>query len=139
MTNQPTPGNRRFYRLHRPVDVSGISGTGFPAEIAVFSDGHAAIHWPGKYPTTTPHPGGLAWTEGIHCHQVGVEVGTAARAFERVVVHLVVVKLEHADPIALFLPAVRLGKELEQIEAADIRRHPDRLRPEHLIELTGVV
>lgn len=70
MTDQPTPapGNRRFYRLHRPVDVSGISGTGFPAEIAVFSDGHAAIHWPGKYPTTTPHPGGLAWTEGIHCH-----------------------------------------------------------------------
>lgn len=68
MTDQPTPGNRRFYRLHRPVDVSGISGTGFPAEIAVFSDGHAAIHWPGRYPTTTPHPGGLAWTEGIHCH-----------------------------------------------------------------------
>lgn len=70
MTDQPkpVPGNRRFYRLHRPVDVSGISGTGFPAEIAVFSDGHAAIHWPGRYPTTTPHPGGLAWTEGIHCH-----------------------------------------------------------------------
>ncbi|MFK0182345.1 hypothetical protein ACIQVR_41045 [Streptomyces xanthochromogenes] len=65
---RPVPGNRRFYRLRRPVDVSGISGTGFPAEIAVFSDGHAAIHWPGKYPTTTPHPGGLAWTEGIHCH-----------------------------------------------------------------------
>ncbi|MFD9072849.1 hypothetical protein [Streptomyces lasiicapitis] len=65
---RPVPGNRRFYRLHRPVDVSGISGTGFPAEIAVFSDGHAAIHWFGQLAATTPHPGGLAQTEGIHCH-----------------------------------------------------------------------
>lgn len=71
MTDQPTappPGSRRFYRLRRPLDVSGISVTGFPAEIACFSDGHAAIHWPGRYPTTTAHPGGLAWTAGIHCH-----------------------------------------------------------------------
>lgn len=67
MTDQPrpAPGNRRFYQLHRPVDVSG---TGFPAEIAVFSDGHAAIHWFGKHATTTPHPGGLTQTEHIHCH-----------------------------------------------------------------------
>lgn len=59
---------RRFYTLRRHVDVSGVSGTGQPAEIAVFSDGQAAIHWFGKYPTTTAHPGGLEWTEGIHGH-----------------------------------------------------------------------
>lgn len=70
MTTQPrpTPQNRRFYTLRRHVDVSGVSGPGQPAEIAVFSDGHAAIHWLGRWPTTTPHPGGLEWTEGIHGH-----------------------------------------------------------------------
>lgn len=70
MTDQPRPNpqNRRFYELRRTVDVSGVSGTGVPAEVAVFSDGHAAIHWFGRWPTTTPHPGGLEWTEGLHTH-----------------------------------------------------------------------
>ena len=45
----------RVLRMIRDVDVSGISGTGHVAEVAVFSDGQAAVHWLSEYPTTTPH------------------------------------------------------------------------------------
>lgn len=51
----------------RDLDVSGVSGTGVVAEVAVFSDGHAAVHWLSDYPTTTPHPS-MASVEHIHGH-----------------------------------------------------------------------
>lgn len=58
----------RHFRLIRDDDVSGISGEGHVADIAVFSDGHAALHWLGRWPLTTPHPEGMASIEGIHGH-----------------------------------------------------------------------
>lgn len=56
------------FRLIRDNDVSGVSGTGHVADGVIFSDGHAAVHWLGRWPTTTPHPEGLASVEGIHSH-----------------------------------------------------------------------
>ncbi|MFE9286654.1 hypothetical protein [Streptomyces olivaceus] len=57
----------RLFELHRDVDVSGVSGTGKVAEGAIFSDGHAAIHWLGTWPTTTPHPS-VASIKAVHGH-----------------------------------------------------------------------
>jgi hypothetical protein len=51
----------------RDVDVSGVSGTGHVAEVAVFSDGQAAVHWLGDFPTTTPHVS-MESVERIHAH-----------------------------------------------------------------------
>lgn len=58
----------RHFRLMRDVDSSGISGTGHVADGVVFSDGEAAVHWLGRWPTTTPHPEGITSVEGIHGH-----------------------------------------------------------------------
>ncbi|MEU2402788.1 hypothetical protein ABZ609_00380 [Streptomyces rubiginosohelvolus] len=58
----------RHFQLHRDTDVSGVSGTGHVADGVVFSDGHAAVHWLGRWPTTTPHPEGLVSVEGVHGH-----------------------------------------------------------------------
>ncbi|MFJ9890862.1 hypothetical protein ACIQRW_34130 [Streptomyces sp. NPDC091287] len=58
----------RHFQLCRDTDVSGVSGTGHVADGVVFSDGHAAVHWLGRWPTTTPHPEGLASVEGVHGH-----------------------------------------------------------------------
>jgi hypothetical protein len=58
----------RHFRLIRDVDVSEVSGTGHVADGVVFSDGEAAVHWLGRWPTTTPHPEGLVSVEGIHGH-----------------------------------------------------------------------
>lgn len=59
----------RFFELHRDTDVSGVSGTGRVAEGAIFSDGAAVIHWTGhQYPTTTPHPEGIASIKAVHGH-----------------------------------------------------------------------
>jgi hypothetical protein len=51
----------------RDVDVSGVSGTGHVAEVAVFSDGQTAVHWLGDFPTTTPHVS-MKSVEHIHGH-----------------------------------------------------------------------
>lgn len=58
----------RRYVFQRDADVSGVSGTGHVCEVAEFSDGHAALHWLGKWPLTTPHPEGIKQIEQIHGH-----------------------------------------------------------------------
>lgn len=62
MTSKPT-----LFDLIRDTDVSGVSGTGKVAEGVIFSDGHAAIHWLGEWPTTTPHPS-VASIKAVHGH-----------------------------------------------------------------------
>lgn len=62
MTDKPT-----LFELIRDTDVSGVSGTGKVAEGVIFSDGHAAIHWLGTWPTTTPHPS-VASIKAVHGH-----------------------------------------------------------------------
>lgn len=59
----------RRYVFRRVVDVSKVSGTGDVCEVVEFSDGHAAIHWLGKWPLTTPHPEGLKQILAIHAHE----------------------------------------------------------------------
>lgn len=57
------------YELVRYEDVSGVSGTGSVAEVAVFSDGTAVLHWAGKlYTTTTVHVDGVESILSIHGH-----------------------------------------------------------------------
>jgi len=58
----------RHFQLHRDTDVSGVSGTGHVADGVIFSDGHAAVHWLGRWPTTTPHPDGIVSVKGVHGH-----------------------------------------------------------------------
>ncbi|MEU7403833.1 hypothetical protein [Streptomyces sp. NPDC044948] len=58
----------RPFVLQRDRDVSGVSGTGVIADGVLFPDGHAVIHWRGKWPLTTPHPDGMASIIGIHDH-----------------------------------------------------------------------
>ncbi|MFE7972977.1 hypothetical protein [Streptomyces shenzhenensis] len=57
-----------LFAVIRDTDVSGVSGTGKVAEGVIFSDGEAAIHWTGTWPTTTPHPGGIASIKAVHGH-----------------------------------------------------------------------
>ncbi|MFI9598884.1 hypothetical protein ACIHCX_03215 [Streptomyces sp. NPDC052043] len=57
-----------LFELHRDTDISGVSGTGKVAEGAIFSDGEAVIHWLGAWPTTTPHPKGIASIKAVHGH-----------------------------------------------------------------------
>ena len=60
----------RTFKLVRTEDVSGVSGTGVVCEGALFSDGHAVIHWTGSpHPTTTPHPDGLDSVMYVHGHE----------------------------------------------------------------------
>lgn len=56
-----------LFDLIRDTDVSGVSGTGKVAEGVIFSDGHAAVHWLGTWPTTTPHPS-IASIKAVHGH-----------------------------------------------------------------------
>lgn len=56
-----------LFELHRDTDVSGVSGTGKVAEIVIFSDGQAAIHWIGQHPTTTAHPD-IQSIKAVHGH-----------------------------------------------------------------------
>ncbi len=58
----------RTFKLYRDKDISGVSGTGLICEGVLFSDGHAAIHWLGQWPLTTPHPEGLSSVFAIHDH-----------------------------------------------------------------------
>lgn len=60
-------GFRRFL-IVRDEDISQVSGTGVVCEGVQFSDGHAAIHWLGRWPMTTPHHEGIATVEAIHGH-----------------------------------------------------------------------
>jgi hypothetical protein len=46
----------RRFRLRRYRDISGVSGTGCPAEGVVFSDGAVALHWTGAHPATAVWP-----------------------------------------------------------------------------------
>lgn len=60
----------RTFKLVREEDVTGVSGTGVVVEGAVFSTGHAVVHWVNSpYPTTTPHPAGLDSVMYIHDHK----------------------------------------------------------------------
>jgi len=63
----PRPHFRRFLVV-RDDDVSGFSGEGVVCEGVQFSDDHAAIHWLGRYPMTTPHHEGVKTVEAIHGH-----------------------------------------------------------------------
>jgi hypothetical protein len=68
-TAVPTLTPRRF-RLLRHADVSGVSGTGVVAEGVEWSDGSVALHWRGRWPTTTVYEdGGIEAILGIHGHQ----------------------------------------------------------------------
>jgi hypothetical protein len=65
--NQPLTFGRPFL-LQRDRDISDVSGTGIIADGILFPDGHAAIHWRGTWPLTTPHPDGLESILAIHDH-----------------------------------------------------------------------
>ncbi|MEV0802234.1 hypothetical protein AB0I34_31365 [Kribbella sp. NPDC050281] len=58
----------RCFQLVRHIDVSGISGTGVVAEGVEWSDGTAALHWGGRYPTTTVWPDGVHALLTVHGH-----------------------------------------------------------------------
>ncbi|MFF0597861.1 hypothetical protein [Streptomyces antibioticus] len=58
----------RPFVLRRDRDLSGVSGTGIVADGVEFPDGHAVIHWRGKWALTTPHPDGVASIVDIHDH-----------------------------------------------------------------------
>ncbi|MFJ4365104.1 hypothetical protein ACIP4S_13230 [Streptomyces chartreusis] len=66
MTDQISFG--RPFVLRRDRDISGVSGTGIIADGILFPDGHAAIHWRGKWALTTPHPEGMDSILAIHDH-----------------------------------------------------------------------
>lgn len=57
----------RTFKLIRYEDVSNVSGIGCIAEGVLFSDGHVALHWLGRMPTTTPMPT-IEWVLSIHGH-----------------------------------------------------------------------
>ncbi len=58
----------RPFILQRDRDISDVSGTGIIADGVLFPDGHAALHWRGKWPLTTPHPDGMDSIIAIHDH-----------------------------------------------------------------------
>ena len=62
--------HRGLYELVRSVDVSGVSGTGVVAEVAVFSDGSAAVRWhtPGHPASFATWEGGMADVLDVHGH-----------------------------------------------------------------------
>ena len=63
-------GRRRVATFHllRLEDESGISGTGWVAEGAVFSNGWVALTWLGETPSLNFYPS-IEAVEAIHGHQ----------------------------------------------------------------------
>lgn len=59
----------RCFQLVRYLDVSGVSGTGVVAEGVEWSDGSVALHWAGRYPTTTVWQDGVEALLAVHGHQ----------------------------------------------------------------------
>ncbi|MFD7161616.1 hypothetical protein ACFV9C_44025 [Kribbella sp. NPDC059898] len=57
----------RRFRLCRRHDVSGVSGTGHPAEGVEFSDGSVALRWTGDHPATSVWPD-ITAVLAIHGH-----------------------------------------------------------------------
>jgi hypothetical protein len=57
----------RTFHLLRLADESGVSGTGWVAEGAVFSNGWVALIWPTETPSLNFYPS-LAAVERIHGH-----------------------------------------------------------------------
>lgn len=99
----------RPFVLKRDRDISGVSGCGVVADGIVFPDGHAAIHWRGKWPLTTPHPDGLESILAIHDH--GGQ-GDLHVIWPDVVTSLGEFGADLADIYEL--PAALLGSEAEQ-------------------------
>lgn len=65
----------RRFKLVRQVDVSGVSGTGVVAEGVEWSDGSVALHWRGRWPTTTVYEtGGVEAVLAIHGHQGATQI-----------------------------------------------------------------
>lgn len=65
----------RRFKLVRHQDVSGVSGTGVVAEGVQWSDGSVALHWRGRWPTTTVwEDGGIDAVIAIHGHQGATEI-----------------------------------------------------------------
>ena len=70
----PALSARRF-KLVRHTDVSGVSGIGVVAEGVEWSDGSAALHWRGRWPTTTVfEEGGVEAILAIHGHNGATEI-----------------------------------------------------------------
>jgi hypothetical protein len=65
-----TPSGRRHiatFHLLRLADESGVSGTGWVAEGALFSNGWVALTWLGETPSLNFYPS-LDAVEAIHGH-----------------------------------------------------------------------
>jgi len=57
------------------LDVSGVSGTGVIAEGVEWSDGTVALHWRGRWPTTTVwDSGGIDAVLAIHGHEGSTQI-----------------------------------------------------------------
>jgi hypothetical protein len=58
----------RCFQLVRHSDPTGVSGTGVIAEGVEWSDGTVALHWGGRFATTTVWPDGIDALLTIHGH-----------------------------------------------------------------------
>lgn len=125
----------RTFKLYRDKDLSGVSGTGLICEGVLFSDGHVAIHWLGKWPLTTPHPDGLSSVFGIHDHggrgdlrlvwDDGGEVDITSHFNEKDIAHLH--DILNDDGLAIHhLGARRLLKKLRVAMGAQVEDNPIR-------------
>lgn len=79
---------RRFL-LHRRVDISGVSGTGFVAEGIEFSDGRVVLHWLTGGDGLAIYPS-LAEAQRIHGHNGAtafewIDTETSGRAVAAVI------------------------------------------------------
>lgn len=63
----------RRFRLHRELDLSGVSGIGDVAEGVEFSDGTVAVRWKGMWPSTTVWPS-IASVIAVHGHDGTTQV-----------------------------------------------------------------
>lgn len=64
----------RRFKLIRHLDVSGVSGTGIVAEGVEWSDGSVALHWRGRWATTTVLDGGIDSVLAIHGHEGSTQI-----------------------------------------------------------------